>query len=181
MSSDIGKPPEAQEIADRLAIQDILHCHSRGLDRQDSTLLQACYWPDAEVDYGAYKGPARQFVELVLPALQATYELTRHCLVNTTIVVQDELARSESYVNAAHLSLDAQEEMSFAGRYLDRLEKRQGQWKIIHRLVVMDWSLRHRVIDERAAEAFADLAKGGHDDKDPLHAFLTDTGASNGR
>lgn len=176
MSTDTGKPPKAQEIADRLAIQDILYCHSRGLDRQDSTLLQACYWPDAEVDYGAYKGPALQFVELVLPALQATYELTRHCLSNTTIAVQGEQACSESYVNAAHLLQGAQEEMSFAGRYLDRLEKRHGEWKIVHRLVVMDWSLRHHVKDERTAQAFADLAKGGHGDNDPLAGFLTDTG-----
>jgi hypothetical protein len=35
----------------------------------------------------------------------------------------------------------------------------------------MDWSRRLEVEDERASEAFADLAKGTNDKADPIHAF----------
>jgi hypothetical protein len=175
MATTIGSTPSAQDMADRLAIQDILSSHCRGLDRLEEPLLQSCYWPDAEVDYGSYKGPAPQFAALVVPALQDSYELTRHCLGNTSIAFDDcgNQARSECYVEAAHLLQGAREEMLFSGRYLDRLEKRDGQWKLLHRQVVIDWSRRQPVVDERGSEAFIDLARGGHGSADPSHTFLT--------
>jgi hypothetical protein len=172
MASDPGIPPNSEQLADRLAIQDVLSSHSRGLDRHDSALLQACYWPDAEVDYGAYKGPAHPFAELVIPALDSQYELTCHHLSNTLVEFLGEKALAESCVTAGHLSAGAEQEMLFSGRYLDTLEKRDGRWKILHRQVVMDWSRTHPVQDERGSEAFADLAKGAHGENDPLYTFL---------
>ena len=69
----------------------------------------------------------------------------------------------------------AEEEMLFYGRYLDKLEKRDGRWKILHRQVVVDWSKRIAVQDERESEAFAALAKGAHLGEDPLYPFLNST------
>jgi hypothetical protein len=175
MTGDFGTPAGAAELADRLAIQDILSCHSRGLDRLDEALLKACYWPEAEVDYGSYKGPAQQFAELVIPALQGNYELTRHCLGNTLVELRGSRALVESSVDASHLLPGAKEEMLFAGRYLDTLEKRGGRWKLLRRQVVMDWNRRQQVADERSSDAFAAMAKGAHGTDDPLHAFLGDT------
>ncbi len=172
MPDEAGVPPSPEEVADRMAIQDILHQHSRALDRLDLGLLQACYWPEAEVDYGSYKGPAGPFAELVLPALEGAYELTRHCLSNTLFSFTDGSARCESCVSAAHLVVGATQEMLFSGRYLDQLEKRAGRWKLLHRQVVIDWSRRHPVADERDSEAFAALANGAHGEQDPLYPFL---------
>lgn len=172
MANDPGTLPDLAQLADRLAIQDILSTHSRGLDRHDSALLKSCYWPEADVDYGAYKGPAHPFAELVIPALDSQYELTRHCLSNTLVEFRGDRALTESSVSAAHLLHGGQQEMLFGGRYLDTLEKREGRWKLLRRQVVMDWSRLNPVVDERDSEAFADLAKGSHGDKDPLHAFL---------
>jgi len=58
-----GKIPNLKEIADRLAIQDVLYRHCRGVDRADADLLESAYWPEAEVAYGAYNGPAHPFCE----------------------------------------------------------------------------------------------------------------------
>ena len=172
MSIDPGTLPDPQQVADRLAIQDVLSSHSRGLDRLDTALLQSCYWPGAEVDYGSYKGPAHAFAELVVPALKGQYELTRHCLSNTLVAFRENRAMVESCVTAVHLLTGAAEEMLFHGRYLDTLERRGGQWKLLHRRVVMDWSRRQPVVDERGGASFAELTKGGHGAADPLHAFL---------
>lgn len=172
MTTDTGSTPTPAQLADRLAIQDVLHLHSRGLDRLDKDAIQCAYWPQAEVDYGSYKGSAHVFAELVVGALGQAYELTRHCLSNTLVTFAGNVALSESSVTASHLLLAAGEEMLFYGRYLDRLEKRDGRWKILHRQVVMDWSKRLPVQDERNGEAFAALAKGGHLDTDPLYPFL---------
>lgn len=169
----LGTPPGADEISDRLAINDVLFSNSRGLDRCDPALLRACYWPEATVDYGSYRGPALDFVELVIPALESQYELTRHCLSNTLIEIRGSTAIVESLVSAAHLLAGAGEEMLFSGRYLDTLEKRSGVWKLQHRQVVVDWARRESIEDERPSEAFADMARGSHRDADPLHAFLS--------
>ena len=172
MTTDSGIPPSIEQVADRLAIQDVLHLHCRGLDRLDKEIIQRAYWPQAEVDYGSYKGSAQVFAELVVGALGQTYELTRHSISNTLISFSGGAARSESSVHAAHLLPGAQEELLFYGRYLDRLEKRSGQWKILHRQVVMDWVKRLPVQDERHGDAFVALAKSAHRDTDPLYPFL---------
>jgi len=172
MTTDSGITLNAAQLADRVAIQDVLHLHCRGLDRLDKDTIQCTYWPEAEVDYGSYKGSAHVFADLVVGTLGQSYELTRHCLSNTLVDLRGNNARSESSVHAAHLLPGAQEEMLFYGRYLDRLEKRNGRWKILHRQVVMDWSKRLSVQDERSGETFAALAKGGHLADDPLYPFL---------
>lgn len=166
-----GMVPNAAEVADRLAIQDILAMHSRGLDRLDSAALAVCYWPDATVDYGSYKGPAQTFIPLVIDALRSQYALTRHGLGNTLITFSDDNAQSETCVSAGHLLPGAEQDIHFYGRYLDHLVKRDQCWKIQHRQVVMDWSKRHVVVDERESEAFAALSKGAHHDNDPLYTF----------
>jgi hypothetical protein len=172
MNADTGLSPDIENIADRIAICDIIYLHSRGLDRLDPDTIKCAYWPEAEVDYGSFRGSAHLFAELVVGALGEQYELTRHSLSNTLIAFAGDSARAESNVSAAHLLQGGQEELLFFGRYLDLLEKRGGRWKIRHRQVVMDWSKRLPVGDERESDAFADLAKGGHCDSDPLYPFL---------
>jgi hypothetical protein len=172
MTTKAGNPPSTEDISDRQAIADILHHHCRGLDRADAAALQSCYWPDAEVDYGSYVGPAQYFASLVVTALQDSYELTRHALSNMLIDLQAFRAHCETYVNADHLLPGAALEMCFGGRYLDLLEKRDGQWRILHRRVVMDWAKTRQVEDLRGSAAFAAMAKGAHGEADPLHNFL---------
>ena len=163
----VGVVPGAEEIAHRGAISEVLAVHSRGLDRNDAGLLKCAYWPEAEVDYGSFKGSAHQFADLVGPALAAVYELTQHLLGQSVVAIQGSGATTETYVYARHLLRGGSEELSFAGRYLDELELRRGQWKILHRRVVMDWSRRAAVVDEREGEAFGALAKGRCDSDDP--------------
>ena len=172
MPDQPGLVPDPAEIADRLAIQEVLAWHSRGLDRLDAAALKACYWPEAEVDYGSYKGGAHVFADLVVGALGDGYELTRHGLGNQIIDISGNEALVETCVSAGHLFKGAEQDMHFYGRYLDRLEKRDNAWKILHRQVVMDWNKLLPVDDQREADAFKDLSKGAHYPDDPLYALL---------
>lgn len=172
MSNATGQVPNPEQVADRLAIAEVLAMHSRGLDRLDADTLGSCYWPEADVDYGSYKGNAHVFADLVVGALAQGYELTRHGLGNVLFQFDGNTARTETCVSAGHLLLGGAQEMHFFGRYLDTLEKRDNCWKLLHRQVVMDWSKRIEVADERCSEAFVDLSKGGHLDDDPLYPFL---------
>jgi hypothetical protein len=172
-----GTVPRSEETADRLAITEIIAAHSRGIDRLDVNCLKACYWPEATVDYGAFKGPAHQFAEIVMGALDGQYELTQHAVSNMLVQVDGDKAVAESYCNANHLLQGGAEELSYRGRYLDRFERRDSRWKLSHRQVVMDWSWRHPVVDERQTESFVDLTKGSHAD-DPVYVLLSEMGDS---
>lgn len=172
MPYETGSVPQPDELQHQLAIQRVIFTHSRGLDRLDADVLASCYWPESEVDYGAFKGNAHTFCALVIEALPASYELTQHALGNTLVEIEGASAKSESYVTAWHLLIGAQEEMVFSGRYLDALECRDGVWKILHRTVVMDWSRNQAVNDQRHSEAFGTMQKGKHAQNDPLTAFL---------
>ena len=168
----IGAIPTAEDAAHQAAIRNVLATHSRGLDRNNAELLKCAYWPEAQVDYGSFKGSAHQFAELVGPALESMYELTQHLLGQSFIELAQGTASTETYVDARHLLCGASEELVFSGRYLDQLELRDGQWKIIHRQVVMDWCRRAAVVDEREAESFAALSKGSNGANDPSHSLL---------
>lgn len=172
MNTEIGKTAGLAELADRLAIQEVIAAHSRGIDRLDQTCIEAAYWPEATVAYGAFNGRAHDFASMVIPALRGSYELTQHRVSNTLIAFSGDRARSESYVAAYHLLQGADQEMFFSGRYLDVHEKRGEHWKMIERRVVMDWSRQWAVVDERESAGFAGLAKGARLDQDPLYDFL---------
>jgi len=168
----MSSPATTEQLANRQAILDTLFIHSRGLDRGDAQLIKSAYWPDATVDYGAFKGEAHQFADLIGTALASAYELTQHLLGQSLIQINGAQAKSETYVQARHLLIGASEELNFAGRYLDALELRNNEWKIIHRQVVMDWSLTNPVTDLRDSEAFTALSKGSNNADDPSFAFF---------
>ena len=84
MMNDIGKTQTLDELADKLAIIEIIHAYARGVDRADSGILKSTCWEDAEVDYGGYKGLAHPFCES-LPNAIKNYKNTQHQVSNTLI------------------------------------------------------------------------------------------------
>ena len=55
-----------QELIDRQAICDVIQRYSRTLDWLDDAGQASCYWPDAEIDYGFFKGCAEEFLPIVM-------------------------------------------------------------------------------------------------------------------
>lgn len=130
-------------IADRQAITDILHLYCHGVDRCDMDLLKSAYWPDAIDEHGTYNGNALDFCEATLPALK-TMTCTMHMVSNILIRLDRDTATVQSYCLAYH-QIPAKDdapatEMIVGGRYLDRMERRGDEWRIAHRLYVMDWN-----------------------------------------
>ena len=59
--AEVGQVPNLEEMADRLAIIEIMHTYARGVDRADAEILKSAYWDDAELNYGGYKGSLMHF------------------------------------------------------------------------------------------------------------------------
>lgn len=128
------------ELADRDAIRDCLYRYSRGVDRCDEEMLRSAYWEDAEDDHCLFVGRREQLIAWLMPLLRSM-ESSQHTIGNIFIRIHDDYADVESYYHGYHRIRDG--ERSFdsiqAGRYIDRFEKRDDEWRIARRKVVVDW------------------------------------------
>lgn len=130
----------AAELADREAIRDCLYRYCRGVDRCDENMLRSAYWEDAFDDHCLFSGTREALIAWIMPLLRAR-EATQHTITNVLIRLHGEQADSEAYFEGYHV-LRQGESVSAAvqgGRYLDSLERRRGEWRIIRRKVVVDW------------------------------------------
>jgi hypothetical protein len=140
VTDDLGRL--VRELADRTAITDVLLRYCRGADRCDEDLIRDAYHPDALDDHGRFTGSAQDFARWVVGVLRETSLATQHALANVLIELRGESADVESSFVAYHLKRDdAGERVEvFGGRYVDRFERRNGDWRIAARTVVHDWS-----------------------------------------
>ncbi|MBT4162126.1 MAG: nuclear transport factor 2 family protein [Gammaproteobacteria bacterium] len=171
---EVGQVPDANEVADRLAIMEVVATYSRGMDRASEDILKNCYWPEAEVDYGAYKGAANNLCER-LPDAMKRYENTQHMVSNTLIEISGASARVESYLTAYHYLAQKDEpdmEMTYISRYLDRMEKRGEVWKIAFRKVVITWHQNAQGSqDEERNPSLATIERAKRYPDDPWFSF----------
>ncbi len=137
-------------LAER-AIGRVLCSYSRGIDRLDLDLVRSCYWPDATDDHGGYSGGLDGFIEYVRAALDR-FDRTSHFLGNMLIDVDlaGGVARSETYAVAYHRLHDGEgreTDVTVGLRYVDRFERREGEWRIARRVCAFEWRRRDPVGD----------------------------------
>lgn len=155
-------------IADRLAITDLLYRYCRAMDRIDHELGYAVWHENAEADYGPmFRGTGRGFIDWVL-ATHARMIAHSHQITNILVELDGSLAASEAYVTVAlRYAVDGRlRQMTGRGRYLDRLEKRDGRWGIVQRRYIHDFDSEEPVTNARFA------GWGRRDRDDPSYAVL---------
>ena len=127
----------SEQLSDREAIREVVLRYSHGVDRLDGDWMKSAYWPDATDDHGVFVGNAWEFVDHCM-ASHVRWRSTMHCVYNHQIELDDDgvHARGETY-NVSYLFRDDQPTAeTWYGRYLDRYEKRDGEWRILHRVCV---------------------------------------------
>lgn len=147
-------PSSALEaLLDREAIRNCVVRLARGEDRRSAVLIRSCWWPEAKFDYGVYDGDFEAYLAWVVPGADAIKD-TQHLLGQTHVELDGDEARAETHVFSYH-RVDAGQgdhDTLIGGRYLDRFEKRGGDWRIVDRVMLYDW--------EQDWGAAADWAKG---------------------
>jgi hypothetical protein len=127
------------ELQDRAEIWQCLLRYCRGVDRFDRELLLSAFHPDAVDDHGKIVGGPQEF---------ATWAFAQHCqahlghthnLFNHYCEIDGDVAHAETYFMFAGINREGTPLVMNGGRYLDRLEKREGEWKIAYRTLVRDW------------------------------------------
>lgn len=128
------------ELIGRERIRDCLARYCRAVDRQDFALLRSCYWDDAVDDHAIFVGTVDEFVEYALASL-ATMVHTRHTIGQSLISITGNMAAVETHLTAYH-RVHAEggiRDFTLGGRFVDRFEKRDDDWRLIHRVLVADW------------------------------------------
>lgn len=148
----------AIRLQDRFEIQETLLRYVRGVDRRNWDLMRSAYHPDATDDHGNYKGKVDGFVALTIERHQ-TIEQSMHVLGNTTIefdgpdgalaetyfITYQRLSPEAGdarlpYLRGQPIAPDQAVETEVIGRYVDRFARRDGEWRIAHRIVVFEVS-----------------------------------------
>lgn len=128
-----------QELLDK---QDILECltrFSRGMDRFDRDVFLSAFHGDATVAAGPFVGSPAECYDWAVPMHEAGQVATHHNLLNVTFDIDGDTAHTETNYMFAGRNRDETNWMA-GGRYVDRLERRQGEWKIALRTNVIEWS-----------------------------------------
>jgi len=139
-----------QALADKDAICEVIYTYCRAVDRRDEALLRTCFHTDATHAHGSFQGASADFIGFAFDLLKVMKE-TQHLVGNILIDLRGESAVTEAYWTAVHripatpeagaiFGESAQSrDWVVAGRYIDRFEKRAGDWRIADRLGVHDW------------------------------------------
>jgi hypothetical protein len=125
------------------AITQVIHRVARGTDRLDHDLIVSGYWPDGFDDHNSFRGGPVEFADWVLTVLPH-FATTHHFLGQTRIEVDGDVAHTETYCNAHHVSHPDEAgnvtDMAMGLRYVDRFERRDGEWRIAKRICAFDWA-----------------------------------------
>jgi SnoaL-like domain len=129
-----------QGLLDRVAIEDCLVRYCHAVDRCDAPLLRTVYWPGAIDDHIFWQGSAEAFIDYCMPILKSR-EQTLHSVSNFLIRIEGNEARVECHFHAyerLRRKDGTPNDITMWGRYLDRMEKRDDEWRIAERKVVLD-------------------------------------------
>lgn len=171
-----------EELADREAIHRQLVRYCRGVDRRDFELIRAAYHPDAWDDHGSYQGDVEGFLAFVRDEVHARFRTTMHKLGQSRIELSGDVARVESYAICHHVAAEPVEggapgatrdvaDLVMGIRYLDRFERRAGEWRIARRQLVWEW-----VRTDRLEPLDPAWTPGQSGPLDPVFAGIADPG-----
>jgi ketosteroid isomerase-like protein len=139
-----------EELQARTEIEDCLKRFARAVDRQDWQTARETYHDGAIDNHGFFQGAPDDFLEHI-KKLHMHQDHSMH--FNTNVLIEFETSQRafvETYVlviqrylaGAPNVPTSAAglRNIAFA-RYLDRFEKRNGEWRVAHRTLVFGDSI----------------------------------------
>ncbi len=124
---------QVQQLQDR---QDILDCivrESRARDRQDVAMMESCWWREGVDEHGPIMINMADYATRTNAGHAANFHSTSHNITNHLCDIDGNIAYCESYVVGGLFWLDGKTTTIAMGRYLDQLEKRNGEWRMLTR------------------------------------------------
>lgn len=137
-----------RELLDKQEIAEVLARYCRGVDRCDEETLKSVYHPDAWDHHGDFQGLGHDLAETAPETIPRWWTGSTHTVSNILIEFADEdTAHSECVYMALQVmkhdgSGSGEPRLHvMSGRYIDRFERRNGEWRVADRVCVHDWSV----------------------------------------
>lgn len=134
--------PELRALLDKQAITEVLFRYARACDRGDLDLMRACFHPGAVRDEGHARQPMAEYIDTWAALIVHPARVVTHTLGNVLVDVQGDVAQAEAHVlNFTRLKKDGEKfDTITMSRFVDRLERRDGVWRIALHRVTYDWN-----------------------------------------
>ncbi len=128
-------------LKDRQNVLDCILRECRARDRQDSAQIASCWWDDGVDEHGAIVNFAPDYPARANLGHALNFQMTSHNITNHLCELAGDVAYCESYVIGALHWLegnpgsgrDGDTTTLAFGRYIDQLERRGGEWRIVVR------------------------------------------------
>ena len=130
-----------QYLEDRTAILDCVMHQARGHDRHDADLMGSVYWEDGVDEHGPVIKTGPEYGEWANGVHTMVFEDHLHNITTHTCEIDGDVAHAESYVMGAMRAKGGKIVSLMGGRYVDRLERRDGVWKIALRRCTIEWMM----------------------------------------
>ena len=133
-------------------------------------LVASSYHPDGFHELGHSRIPGPEYGNHANHAHAAFCDVNLHNVTMQSCEITGNTAHAESYVIGLFADKGAEMSRMLAGRYIDRLEKRDGKWAIVLRRATMEVVLEGRAITPAGkTPPGSGYLKGNRDRTDPSY------------
>jgi ketosteroid isomerase-like protein len=130
----MGSAELLREIADRLAITDLIHAYCLHFDSNEPEAVAALFTADATVDYGPESTTivgSAAIAETIGVGLEHIFAATSHHVSNIQITFDGpDSAESVTYLYAWHRYVDGSPDGELWGRYRHGFARTEDGWRI---------------------------------------------------
>jgi len=121
---------DVRYLMDRTEILDCISRHARGCDRHDIDLITSAYHCDGVDEHGHAVNPGTGYGTWANETHAQTSRVHTHNITTHNCEIDGDTAHAESYAIVVLISPDSKSAQFITGRYIDRLERRDGRWRI---------------------------------------------------
>jgi len=169
MSTESSKAVD--DLITKQAIHEVLMRYCRGVDRVDAAQIASTFHPDGTIEFGELVLAGEEIGPTI--AENAGFcQITTHMVGNEIVELHGDVAHSELYYLSSGV-VDGEDGSSQlrtrAGRYVDTIERRAGEWRLKQRIVVQDWCHYQDLPAVPEGSGFRPGAQGA---EDPLYALI---------
>lgn len=161
----MAKTLTIQEISDRMQIHDVLLRFNRGLDRLDAEMVASVYHDDAIDHHGPFEELGKTLAPKLVDLVRSHVNVGLHCVSNVSIDLDGDVAHVESYTTT--FTQDKDVNTDIGARCVDRFERRNGEWKIADRIMILEY-VRTLPVGE-PHPMLGMFARGARDRSDPSY------------
>ena len=163
---------EAQvgKLADRQEIFDCIKRTSRGNDRFDIELITGSYHDEGVHELGTNRISGQAYGDHANHAHRLIADANLHNVTMHSCEIDGDVAHAESYVIGLFIDPGGEMSRMLAGRYIDRLERRDGVWKIALRRATEEVAMEGKAILPNGSMLLGSgYLRGDRDRSDPSY------------